>query len=93
MPPPAIPARPIRSGRPCGGRLLNNNPLAGTGKLTERIRRPNFGTLEVEMTIDDPASYTAPWTVTLKQPLVLDSELLDYYCLENEKDLVHMIKK
>ena len=45
------------------------------------------------MTIDDPASYTAPWTVTLKQPLVLDSELLDYYCLENEKDLVHMIKK
>ena len=71
----------------------SGNPLAGTGKLTERIRRPNFGTLEVEMTIDDPASYTAPWTVTLKQPLVLDSELLDYYCLENEKDLVHMIKK
>jgi hypothetical protein len=31
--------------------------------------------------------------VTLKQPLVLDSELLDYYCLENEKDWVHMIKK
>ena len=61
--------------------------------LTERIRRLNFGMLEVEMTIDDPASYTAPWTVTLKQPLVLDSELLDYYCLENEKDLVHMIKK
>jgi hypothetical protein len=71
----------------------SGNPLAGTGKLTERIRRPNFGTLEIEMTIDDPNSYTAPWTVTLRQPLVLDSELLDYYCLENEKDLVHMIKK
>jgi len=71
----------------------SGNPLTGTGKLTERIRRPNFGTLEVEMTIDDPQSYTAPWTVTLKQPLALDSELLDYYCLENEKDLVHMIKK
>ena len=24
------------------------------------------------------------------QPLVLDSELIDYYCLENEKDSVHM---
>src|SRR5438094_978523 len=71
----------------------SGNPLTGTGTLTELIRRPNFGTLEVEMTIDDPASYTAPWTVILKQPLVLDSELLDYYCLENEKDLVHMIKK
>ena len=45
------------------------------------------------MTIDDPSSYSAPWAVILKQPLVLDSELLDYYCLENEKDLVHMIKK
>ena len=71
----------------------SGNPLTGTGKLTERIRRPNYGTLEIEMTIDDPTSYTAPWAVTLRQPLVLDSELLDYYCLENEKDLVHMIKK
>ena len=66
------------------------NPFTNAGRLTERIRRPDFGTLEVEMTIDDPKSYTAPWTVTIKQPLVLDSELLDYYCLENERDWVHM---
>ena len=63
---------------------------AARAKLTERIRRPNFGTLEVEMTIDDPKFYTAPWTVKLTQPLVLDSELLDYYCLENEKSWAHM---
>ncbi len=60
------------------------------GKLTEKIRRPNYGTLEVEMTINDPKAYTAPWTVKVNQPLVLDSELLDYYCLENEKDFTHM---
>jgi hypothetical protein len=42
------------------------------------------------MTIDDPKAYTAPWTVKLNQPLVLDSELIDYYCLENERDSVHM---
>ena len=71
----------------------SGNPLTDAGKLTERIRRPNYGTLEVSMTIDDPKSYTAPWTVKLTQPLVLDSELLDYYCLENEKSLAHMIKK
>lgn len=70
----------------------NGNPLTSTGKLTERIRRPSYGTLEVEMTIDDPKSYTAPWTVTLRQPLALDSELLDYYCLENEKSLQHMMR-
>jgi len=70
----------------------NGNPMTGAAKLTERIRRPNYGTLEVDMTIDDPKSYTAPWTVKLTQPLVLDSELLDYYCLENEKSLAHMKK-
>jgi hypothetical protein len=68
------------------------HPLGSAGTLTEKIRRPNFGTLEVEMTIDDPTFYTAPWTVTLSQPLVLDSELLDYYCLENEKSWAHMKK-
>ena len=66
------------------------NPLSNTAKMTERIRRPSYGKLEVEITIDDPTFYTAPWTVKLNQPLVLDSELLDYYCLENEKDYLHM---
>jgi hypothetical protein len=68
------------------------NPLTGTGRTIEKIRRPRYGTLEIELTIDDPTSYTAPWTVTLRQPLVLDSELLDYYCLENERSLQHMVK-
>ena len=71
----------------------NGNPLTDAGKMTEKIRRPNFGMLQIEITIDDPKAYTAPWTVTLNQPIVLDSELLDYYCLENEKDAVHMVTK
>ena len=69
------------------------NPLTESGKVTEKIRRPNFGTLEIEITVDDPKAYTKPWTVKLTQPLVLDSELLDYYCLENEKDFVHFVGK
>ena len=70
----------------------SGNPLTGAAKLTEKIRRPNYGTLEIEMTIDDTKSYTTPWTVKLRQPLVLDSEFLDYYCLENEKSWAHMVK-
>jgi hypothetical protein len=66
------------------------HPLTEEAKMTERIRRLNYGTLEVEITINDPKAYTAPWSVTIKQPLVLDSELIDYYCLENEKDAQHM---
>ena len=70
----------------------NGNPLTNTGQMIEKIRRPTYGTLEVEITIDDPKAYTAPWTVKINQPLVFDSELIDYYCLENEKDAVHMKK-
>jgi hypothetical protein len=65
-------------------------PLTEKAKTIERIRRPNYGNLEVEITIDDPKAYTAPWTVKIDQPLVFDSELLDYYCLENERDSKHM---
>ena len=66
------------------------NPLTDQAKMTEKIRRPNFGTLEIEITIDDPKAYTAPWTVKMEEPLILDSELIDYYCLENERDSGHM---
>jgi hypothetical protein len=66
------------------------NPLTEQGKMTERIRRTNFGNLEVEITINDPKAYTGPWTVKINQPLILDSDLIDYYCLENERDSAHM---
>jgi hypothetical protein len=71
----------------------DGDPLTNSAKVTEKIRRPNYGSLEIEITVDDPKAYTAPWTVRLKEPIVLDSELLDYYCLENEKDYKHMVDK
>ena len=37
--------------------------------------------------VDDPKAYTKPWTVTLKQRIVVDTELIDEICLENEKFL------
>jgi hypothetical protein len=67
------------------------SPLTDAAKVTERFRRPNFGTLEIEITVDDPKAYTKPWTVKLTQPLVVDTELLDYMCYENEKDFVHFV--
>jgi len=67
------------------------SPLTESATITEKFRRPNYGTLEIEMTIDDPGAYTKPWTIALKQELVLDTELLDYICLENEKDATHLV--
>jgi len=45
----------------------------------------------VTITVDDPKAYTRPWTVALKQTIVADSDLLDYVCQENEKDVSHLV--
>jgi hypothetical protein len=68
------------------------SPITESAKITERLRRPSFGKLEIELTVDDPKAYTKPWTVKLNQPLVVDTELLDYICLENERDYQHFTK-
>jgi hypothetical protein len=61
-------------------------------KVREEIRRPNFGRLEVKITVDDPKAYTKPWTVTLKQNIVVDTDLIDEICLENEQFIKHLNK-
>jgi hypothetical protein len=67
-------------------------PLTEQARTIERIRRLNYGTLEVEMTIDDPKAYTKPWkTQTIKLALALNTDLLEYICNENEKSLQHMV--
>jgi hypothetical protein len=71
----------------------NGSPMTSSARITERFRRPDFGHLEIALTVDDPKAYTRPWTVTLKQTIVADSDLLDYVCQENEKDVPHLIGK
>jgi len=61
------------------------SPMSDVAKMTERMRRPNYGTLDIELTVDDPKVYTRPWTVSLRQAIELDTELVDEFCLENEK--------
>ncbi|HUI77565.1 MAG TPA: hypothetical protein VLY24_06600 [Bryobacteraceae bacterium] len=58
--------------------------------LTERFHRLNIGDMQVQLTIDDPKTYTRPFTVQLKQHLLPDSDLLEYSCAENEKDIRHI---
>jgi hypothetical protein len=69
---------------------MGGSPISDAAKLTERIRRPNYGTLEVEVTMDDPKVYTQPWTVKLTENIELDTELIDEVCLENEKSYDRM---
>jgi hypothetical protein len=77
-----------------GGWLdINGSPLTDAAKMTERFRRPNYGTLTIEVTVDDPKAYTKPWTVTLTQRLMIDEEMLEFICLENEQSSKHYVGK
>ena len=71
----------------------SGSPMTDAAKITERFRRLNYGKLEIEITVDDSKAYTAPWTVKLTHSLKLDSELLSYICMENEKSIAHMVGK
>jgi hypothetical protein len=65
------------------------HPHTHAMKLTERFRRLTIGRMELEITIDDAGAFTAP--ITFTQPLVLmpDTELLEHYCIENERSAQH----
>jgi len=71
----------------------NGSPMTDAARVTERIRRVNYGKVEIEVTVDDPKAYTAPWTARINHFLLLDTDLLDYVCLENEKDVSHLVGK
>jgi hypothetical protein len=69
---------------------MSGSTVSEAAKMTERIRRPSYGLLEVELTVDDPKVYTRQWTVKMTQNLELDTELIDEICLENEKSYDRM---
>jgi hypothetical protein len=68
----------------------NGSVLTEAAKVREEIRRPDFGHIEIKVTVDDPRAYTRPWTVNLKQRIVVDAELIDEICLENEQFVQRM---
>jgi hypothetical protein len=68
----------------------NGSVLTEAAKVREQIRRQDFGHLEIQVTVDDPKAYTKPWTVMIKERLIVDTELIDEICLENEQSLKHM---
>ncbi|HET9361840.1 MAG TPA: hypothetical protein VFO58_18940 [Vicinamibacterales bacterium] len=73
-----------------GGWLdVNGSPLTDAATMTERFTRVNYGALDIEVTVDDPKAYTKPWTVTIRNEVMLDTELIEFVCLENEQSTKH----
>jgi hypothetical protein len=70
---------------------ISGTPLTDAAKVTERFRRPSFGKLEIDLTVDDPKAYTKSWAIRIDQTLAVDTELLQFFCVENEKDARHLV--
>ncbi|MBZ5575896.1 MAG: hypothetical protein LAP40_04985 [Acidobacteriia bacterium] len=51
--------------------------------LTERFSRPDLNTLKYQVTVDDPRTYTRPWTGGWTQQWVPNQDIQEYFCEEN----------
>jgi hypothetical protein len=65
------------------------HPQTESLRITERIRRRDFGHMEFEMTLDDPKTFTRPFTIKTERLLAADTDLLEDVC-ENESDGKHL---
>jgi len=65
------------------------HPHSSDLHLIERFRRLDMGRLEIDVMINDPKAYGQPFTYTLRQTLIPDQDLYEYFCTENEKDREH----
>ena len=66
---------------------MSGTPLSDAATITERLTRPNYGTLNIDFTVNDPKAYTRPWTVQLQQSIIVDTDLIEEICLEGLKPL------
>jgi hypothetical protein len=71
---------------------LMGHPHSEALRILERYHRPDYGHLDVEMTFDDPQTYTKPFTIKFTEELWADSDVFEYFCNENEKDRSHIGK-
>ena len=71
----------------------DGHPHSEALRMTERYRRPDFGHMEIEITLNDPKVYARPWTVALSAVLMPDTDLLEAVCNESHNSLAHWVGK
>jgi hypothetical protein len=68
------------------------HPRGESMLITERFRRRDFGHIDLEIRYDNPKYYTRPFTNKTTLTLIPDSDVIEFVCTENEKDLEHLGK-
>ena len=70
---------------------IMGHPRSESMRVTERYRRRDVGHLDVEIIFDDPVVYTKPFAIKVTHLLQADTDILEYFCNENERDQIHLI--
>jgi hypothetical protein len=66
------------------------HPRSEALRVQERFHRRDFGHLDVQATVDDPKILTMPVTIKFTELLVPNSDILETFCMEGERDRAHM---
>ena len=61
---------------------VRGSPVTSAARMTERFRRPTYGSLAIDVTIDDPKAYTKPFTATVNNHLLADTQLIEFVCID-----------
>jgi hypothetical protein len=69
---------------------VNGSPYSEQAKFIEKFRRPTYDHLQIDTTVDDPKAYTKPWTVRVDQRLIVDQDLIEFECNENQQFRQHV---
>jgi hypothetical protein len=69
------------------------HPRGQSMRITERFHRRDFGHIELEIRYEDPKYYTRPFTNKTTLNLIPDSDIIEFVCTENEKDMQHLGKR
>lgn len=72
---------------------MAGHPATDQLHVIEKIKRPNFGTLEMDITVDDPKAYTKAFSIHEKFHIMADGDLMEHICEENNKDPQHLVGK
>ena len=71
----------------------DGHPHTEALRMRERYRRRDFGHMDIDVTLEDPAVYARPWTVALSAVLAADTELLEAVCNESSGGREHWVGK
>ena len=66
---------------------IQGSPVTESARVTERLKRVNFGIMQIEIAVDDPKAYTRPWSVTIEMAAQVDTTMLEEICLDDEQDV------